>query len=105
MIQRSDIEGRILKILHYINHPIAPNLEKSLGLFSIKELSQIHEYLETGSLNPIYKFFEEKQKEYLDIISELKMNKRYQHLNSIRLKEKLELEQEKQEIEMISFDF
>lgn len=105
MSQRRELEIRILQILKYINHPIAPNLEKSLGLFSVKELTQIDQYLETGSLNPIYKFFEDKQKEYLDIINELKINKRYERLNSIRVKEKLELEQEKEEIEMITFDF
>lgn len=105
MSQRSEIEARILKILHYINHPIAPNLEQNLSLFSLKELTQIHDYLETGSLNPIYKFFEEKQQEYLSIINTLKINKRYETLNSIRVKEKLEIEQEKEEIEMITFDF
>lgn len=103
--ERRKLEQRILSILRYINHPIVPNLEKNLSLFSIHELLQIEEYLETGSLNPIYQFFEDKKNEYLEIINTLKIQKRYQNLSTIKLKEKLEIETEKEELNMITFDF
>jgi hypothetical protein len=47
MVERKNLEFKILKILKFINHPIIETLEKNLGLFSIRELLQISEYLET----------------------------------------------------------
>lgn len=103
--ERQKLELRILHVLKFINHPIVITLEKNLSLFSMKELTQIDEYLETGSLNPIYKFLEDKQKEYIAILNRLKVIKRYSHLNNLKLKERLEVTNEQHEIELIEFDY
>jgi len=105
MVERKNLEFRILKILKFINHPIIETLEKNLGLFSIRELLQISEYLETWSLNPIHQFLEDKQKEYKDIINNIKIIKNYSNLWEIKLKERLETEKEQKEIELIDFDY
>lgn len=104
-MQRDIIEKRILNILKYINHPIKQRLQENMGLFSQQELSQILEFLETWSLNPIYDFLEDKKREYMDIINSLKVRKRYVTLNNIKLKERLEMESEQKEIELIDFNY
>lgn len=105
LVERQKLEFRILKILNYINHPIVKTLEKNLGLFSMHELLQINEYLETWSLNPIYQFLEDKKKEYTDIINNLKIIKKYSSLWEIKLKERLDVENEQKEIDLIDFDY
>lgn len=104
-MERDIIEKRILNILKYINHPIKQRLQENMGLFSQQELSQILEFLETWSLNPIYDFFDKKIKEYLEILEFLKLKNRYSKLNSLKIKERLESESDKQEIELIDFNF
>lgn len=105
LTERQIIESRILKILNYINHPIVKILEKNLSLFSLLELSQINEYLETWSLNPIYQFLEDKQKEYKDIINNNKIINNNLNLQNIKLKERLEIENEKKEMDLLNFDY
>lgn len=104
-MNREQIEQKILYILKYINHPITEKLDKNLSLFSLQELSQILQFLETGSLNPIYDFLEDKKREYMDIINSLKVRKRYVTLSNIKLKERLEMESEQKEIELIDFNY
>lgn len=104
-MNREQIEQKILYILRYINHPITEKLEINLSLFSLIELSQIQDFLETWNLNPIYDFLEDKKEEYLDIINSLKIKKRYANLNGIKIKERLEKEKENKEIELIDFNF
>ncbi len=104
-MERKNIETRIINILKYINHPITEKLEQSLSLFTIQELTQILEYLETWTLNPIYDFLEDKKKEYLEILEFLKFKNRYVKLNSLKVKERFESENDKQEIELIDFNF
>lgn len=105
LIERQKLEFRILKILKFINHPVVQTLEKNLGLFSMRELSQISEYLETWSLNSIHQFLEDKQKEYIDIINNFKIIKKYSSLKQIKIKERLENENEQKEIDLINFDY
>jgi hypothetical protein len=62
-------------------------------------------FLNTGNLESIYDFLEDKKNEYLDIIQNIKIKKRYANLNSIRLLERLESEKIKEEIEIIDFNF
>ena len=104
-MERKNIETRIINILKYINHPITKNLEISLNLFTMQELFQILSYLETWNLNFIYDFLEDKKREYLNIINFLKVKKRYTNLNNIKIKERLELEAQEKEIELIDFNF
>lgn len=104
-MERENIQKRIIQILLYINHPIKQRLQENMGLFSQQELSQILEFLETWSLNPIYDFLEDKKKEYIDIINSLKVRKKYVTLSNIKLKERLEMESEQKEIELIDFNY
>lgn len=104
-MDRIILEQSILKILKSINHPVSDKLESNLNLFSIIELSQIYEYLQTWSLNPIYDFFQKKKKDMIEIINTIKLKKWIDNLSSIKLKEKLELEQENQENEEILLNF
>jgi len=100
---RNKLEQRILWILKNINHPITSQIQSSLSLFSVNELSQIWEFLETGSLNPIYNFLEDKKQAYLKIINNLKIQERYAKLQDVKIKERLETEEEK--MELIDFNF
>ena len=102
---RLQVETRIFKILEYIHHPIIPALKQNLELFSVKELGQILDFLETWSLNPIQQFLTEKIQEYKWLLEELKMNKAFSKLKNHKISEKLEREQEEAEAEeMIKFD-
>lgn len=102
---RTQVETRIFKILEYITHPIIPTLRKNLELFSVRELSQILDFLETWSLNPIQQFLSEKIQEYKWLLEELKMNKTFSKLKIHKMKELEEREVEESEAEeMIRFD-
>ena len=99
------METRIFTILEYINHPVIPALKHNLELFSVKELSQILEFLETWSLNSIHQFLQEKIQEYKGILEELKMKKTFSKLKNHKIRELVEREQEEAEAEdMIRFD-
>jgi hypothetical protein len=83
---RQYIEKRILDILTYIeNNTLAFPLKQNLNLFSLKELEQLLEFLETWNLEPIYKFIDDKYKEYIWLIEEFK---------SINIAKKLDIEKE-----------
>lgn len=104
-MERLQTETRIFKILEYINHPIIPTLKASLELFSLRELSQILDFLETGSLSPIQQFLTEKIQEYKTLLEEIKMKKAFSKLQGHKIKEKVEREKELQDAEdMIQFD-
>lgn len=102
---RKDNKKRILEILDMINHPIKSQIEQNITLFSNKELFQIAEYLESWSLNTIYQFLEDKKQEYIDLINELKLRKRYVKLEWIKKDEQHERLEEFEEIEKIEFNF
>ena len=91
---RQYIENRILEILTYIwDNTLAFPLKQNISLFSLKELKQLLEFLETWNLEPIYKFLDEKYKEYLAIIEEIK---------SIKIKNKKETKLQEEEKERIN---
>lgn len=104
-MEKQKLEQKIIWILQYINSPRLSIISWNLYLFSTWELLQILNFLNTGNLESIYDFLEDKKNEYLDIIQNLKIKKRYANLNSIKLEERLELEKTKQEIEIIDFNF
>ncbi len=104
-MNRAKVELRILEILRLINHPIIEPLKESISIFSLKELLQILKFLETWDLNPINQFLEEKTKEYIWIIEEIKMMTAFSKLQSHKNIEEKEREKENKEIEnMIIFD-
>lgn len=104
-MEKEKLEQKILWILQHIDSPVLQMLVKNLNLFSSLELHQIVNFLQTGNLQSIYDFLEDKKNEYLDIINTLKIKKRYANLNSIKLQERLETEKQKEEIEFMDFNF
>lgn len=104
-MEKQKLEQKIIWILQYIDSPRLSIVRWNLHIFSTWELLQILNFLNTGNLESIYDFLEDKKNEYLDIIQNLKIKKRYANLNSIKLEERLELEKTKQEIEVIDFNF
>ena len=78
---RQNIEYRIFNILTYIeDNTLAFPLKQNINLFSLKELEQLLEFLESWNLEYIYKLIDLKYKEYLWLIEELK---------SIKIKNKM----------------
>lgn len=102
---RHDLENSILKILTTIKHPLTSVIKSNLSIFSAKELTQLKDYLETWNLNPIYNFFQEKKQEYIDILDKVKVTKNFIKLKEIKIKERLETQEQQKELEMIDFDF
>lgn len=96
---------RILQILDIINHPIKAQLEQNITLFSNKELFQVIKFLETGQLKTIDDFLEDKKQEYVDLINNLKLEKRYKKLKNIKEAEKLETKWEKLELLETNFNY
>lgn len=73
---RQIVEDRIFEVLTYIKGgQLAFPLKQNINLFSTKELQQMLDFLESGSLDPIYQFLDDKYKEYLWLMEELKMLK------------------------------
>ena len=92
---KQNIEKRILDILTYIeNNTLAFPLKQNINLFSLKELEQLLEFLESWNLKPIYVLIDLKYKEYIWLMEELKTIKIQNKLNK---KKKLELMERKEE--------
>lgn len=104
-INRDETIKEVFNILIFVDSKLSDMLKSNINIWSTKELSQILAFLKTWDLKPIYDFLEDKKQEYLQMISEIKWKKRLSNLNDIRLREKLELEQEKQDLENIDFNF
>ena len=98
-INRKNIEKRILDILTYIeNNTLAFPLKQNIRLFSLKELEQLLEFLESWNLEPIYKLIDKKYKEYLWLIEELKSLQIKNKINKYKEQEKEE--QRKEQLEL-----
>jgi len=95
MANRKQIEDRILQILAYIDQEktILP-LAKNLKLFSLEELLQLLNFLETWNYKPIYQLVDKKIKEYLEIMEEIKQIQIWKKMKNFKQKE---LEEQKQE--------
>lgn len=99
---RQIIENRIFEILTYIeNGSLALTLKQNIWLFSLKELQKLLEFLETWKLEPIYKFLDEKYKEYLWLKEELKMIKIWEKKKIKKVEELNERKQENSELELL----
>ena len=101
-LNRDEIEKRIFSILTYIDGgTLAFPLKQNISLFSTKELEQMLDFLETWNLEPIYNFLDEKYKEYLAIIEEIKMLKIWEKKKIILQEEEEERISEYNEIELL----
>jgi hypothetical protein len=90
---RDIIENRIFEIIQIMkNSNLEFLLNKNLNLFSEKELQIILNFLESWDLSYIYKFLDEKYKEYLELIEEIKQIK----IKSKKVKNLIEEEKEKE---------
>lgn len=70
---RKLIENRIFQLINYINYDkLLISLKQNIKFFSINELLLIEKFLETWDFNNIFIFLNEKYKEYLWIIEEIK---------------------------------
>lgn len=101
--QRNKIEERISFILTYSKHPNTEAIIQSFSLFSIKELIQLLQFLETGKHDSIHTFLEEKRLEYLQILEEIKQKKKFFTLLEWRKKEQDDYK--KEQISDDEFDF
>jgi hypothetical protein len=73
-------------------------LKQNIKLFSLKELEQLLEFLETWNLKPIYKLIDKKYKEYLWLIEELKSIYIHKKINKNKTQEVKERKIEEQEL-------
>jgi len=98
-LNRESIEERIFQILTYIeNNTLAFPLKQNIWLFSLKELEQLLEFLESWNLEPIYNLIDSKYKEYLWLLEELKALKIKQKMESVISEEQLEKREEQLEL-------
>ena len=102
MADRKQIEERILQIISYIDHDkmLIP-LVGSLKLFSLEELLQLKEFLETWDYKPIYLLLDKKIKEYLIIVKEIKQIQIRKKMDKIKNDEISEKNKEEQNLEKI----
>lgn len=102
MASRRDVEDRILQIIPHIdqNKMLQP-LVWSLKLFSLEELLLLKEFLETWNYKPIYILLDNKIKEYLAVIKEIKQIQIWKKMNKIKDKEQQEKLEEEKELESI----
>ena len=102
MADRKQIEERILQIICYIDYDkmLIP-LVGSLKLFSLEELLQLKEFLETWDYKPIYLLLDKKIKEYLIIVKEIKQIQIRKKKEKIKNDEISEKSKEEQNLEKI----
>ena len=95
MAGRKQIEDRILQIIAYIDQDktLKP-LVGSIKLFSTEELLQLLEFLETWDYKPIYILLDNKIKEYLAIMKEIKQIKIWEKMKNFKETEKEEREED-----------
>jgi len=91
MANRKEVEERILQIISHIdqNKMLTP-LVWSLKLFSLEELLELKNFLETWDYKPIYILVDKKIKEFLNIMEEIKQIKISDKLKKNKQKEKQE---------------
>lgn len=85
------------------NNTLAFPLKQNLNLFSLKELEQLLEFLETWNLEPIYLLIDLKYKEYLSLIEELKSIKIRNKVNYYKEIEKKEQLKEEKELNTLLY--
>ncbi len=93
MEDRNKIQKRIIQIISYIDSDeVLKPIIKNLKLFSTEDLYKLLEFLETWNYKPIYILLDEKIKQYLWIIKEIKQIKIWEKIKkfkNIERKEKI----------------
>jgi hypothetical protein len=100
--EREKLEKKILEIIHFLdNDELLWLFEWKIDTFSIKELEQINDFLDTWEIASIYKFLEENIKEHTRLLQELK-NIKIKKKTLIKLEEESkEQEKEEEDIEQL----
>jgi hypothetical protein len=71
--EREELEKKIIEILRSLgDSELLWLFEWKVNTFSTRELEQIYDFLNTWWIASIYKFLEEKIKEYVGLLQELK---------------------------------
>jgi len=102
MADRKKVEVRILNIISYIDQDkkLQP-LIWSIKFFSLEELLQLLNFLETWDYTTIFLLLDKKIKEYMLIMKEIKQIKITNKMDKVKNNEKNEKEEEKKELEML----
>jgi hypothetical protein len=96
MADRKQTEDRVLHIINYIDQDkMLKPLVGSLKLFSTEELLQLLEFLETWDYKPIHILLDNKIKEYLALMSEIKQKSIQEKMAKVK---KQEFEERKKEV-------
>jgi len=95
MATRKEIEDRILHIISYIDQEktLKP-LVWTIKLFSLEELLQLLDFLETWDYKQIYLLVDKKIKEYLEIMEEIKQIKIWKKMKNFKEIEEKESKEE-----------
>jgi hypothetical protein len=102
MAKRKQIEERIIQLISYINHKetMIP-LVWSLKFFSLEELLQLKDFLESWSYKTIYILIDKKIKEYLFLIKEIREIKIKEKMKKLKMTENNENIQKEEELSKI----
>jgi hypothetical protein len=97
---RNILEEKIFKIIWYMNNKnLEFVLKKNINFFWNWELIQLLDFLESWKIEILYKFIDNKYKEYLQIIQEIKQYKIKKEINK-----KIEIEKQEEEFELIEIE-
>lgn len=97
---RNILENKIFKIIWYMNNKnLEFILKKNIKLFSNWELIQLLDFLESWKIEILYKFIDNKYREYLSIIQELKQYKIKKEIDK-----KIEIEKQEEKFELIEIE-
>ena len=105
MANRKEIEDRVLQIISYIDQEkMLQPLVWSIKLFATEELLQLKDFLETWDYKPIYILLDNKIKEYLEVLEEIKQIKIWYKMKKVKDNEKNERKEEELGLEsMLAF--
>ncbi len=97
---RNILENKIFKIIWYMNNKnLEFILKKNIKLFSNWELIQLLDFLESWKIEILYKFIDNKYREYLSIIQEIKQYKIKKEIDK-----KIEIEKQEEQFELIEIE-
>jgi len=96
---RSKTINKILFILWHMSLDLEKTFKSKINSFSNEEIKNIYDFLITWDINIILSYLENKNKDLKSIINIIKGKKWLRIIKSIQLKEKLENEKEKNNIE------
>ena len=100
MANRKEIEDRILQIISYIDQDnMLKPLVWSIKLFTLEELLQLKEFLETWDYKPIYILLDNKIKEYVKVKQEIKQINIWNKMKKVKENEEKEKKAEENEAE------